>query len=356
MTRTAPSESGKPGYMGGKEAGRTERKLATLEKVGFGMIALAIAELFGIVFVNLIALVPAFVLSMELSNPSYELSLFVPIEIPLFTIEGSWFLLYFVIIIMAIVGSFVWLMRKEGRQWLQIVRHPYENSEELANTATNSFTLIGQLFFALLFFNLLYILGVWVAGSVATAPNLEGGNFRSLLFLLANAAVYEEIVVRVLLLGLPLLIVKGWQQRKLTRGTLKKYLWGGGIELGKVELTVVGLSSVIFGLAHVVSGWGWWKFGQATLGGVILGYLFLRVGLHSSIALHFVIDYLSVFLLLIETFNLLNVPSTALLLGIGMIATIVLWLVASTYYFAMYVHRILRALWKAGFSKDTPTS
>ena len=219
--RMIPNEDGRSGPLRGMEVEPPERSLATLEKVGFGMVALAIAELFGIVFVNLLALVPAFIISLELSNPSFEFSLYLPIEIPLFTIEGIWFLLYFFGIILAIMGSFIWLFLKDGRQWIRIVRYPFQTRGELVNTATNSLTLIGQLFFALLFFNLLYVLGVWVAGSEASTPNLEGGNFRGLLFLLANAAVYEELVVRVLLLGLPLLLVKSWQQRKLTRWVLQ---------------------------------------------------------------------------------------------------------------------------------------
>jgi len=328
----------------------TEQKLTTLEKVGYGIVALAVLEFFLIVLANLIALGPAFLIVLwRVPNPSFEFSLFVPIQIPLFEIDGSFFGIYFFLVIVAIIGSFFWLLRKHGQQGVSICLHPFKNSDFLAKVPENSLILISQLFFALLFFNFLYVLILWAVGSFPTAPDLGGGNFWMLLFLLANAAVYEELIVRVLFIGLPLLVLRGLQQRKLNRGDFKKYLWGGELEIGKLELLLVCVSSVVFGLAHVFSGWGWWKFGQAALGGVILGYLFLRVGLHSSIVLHFSIDYLAVFLVAIEVFNLFVSLSTMFLLGIGLLVTVLLWLVASTYYFAMYSHKALLALRKIVF-------
>ncbi len=319
-----------------------ERQLSTLEKLGFGMTALAMLEFYVIVFINLLALVPAFFLVSEVTNPSFEFSLFIPFRIRLFTIEGAYFLIYFLIIIVVIGGSFFILARNNGRQMMELLIHPFQNSKAIAKISNNHLLMVGQLFFALLFFNVLYVLILAAVGPLPTSPDLGGGQFSQTLFLLANASVYEELIVRVLFIGIPLLIIKGLQKRSLSKSHFKKYIGGGNIEIGKIELILVCISSVIFGLAHVYSGWGSWKFAQATLGGIILGYLYLRVGLHGSVALHFSIDYLAVVLLALESYNLLNQINIMAILGFGLLVTIVLWLVASAYYFMLYVFNTLR--------------
>ncbi len=339
-------------YGSNKDLIGSKRKHTTLEKVGFGIVALAVGEFFLIVFVNLIALVPLlyFILGGT-SSLSFDFSLFVPIRVPLFKLEGNLFISYFVLIIVTIIGSFILLLRKYGQQGLQILRHPINNSDFLSTVSENPLILISQLFFAILCFNFLYVGILWVVGFDITSPNLEGIPFLELLFLLANAAVYEELIIRILFLGLPLLIIRGVQQRKLAKRDIKTYLLGGDIKIGKLELLLLCISSAIFGLAHV-SSWGWWKFGQATLGGIALGYLFLQVGIHSSIALHFSIDYLPIFLILIDVFNLFVNISTAFLFVLGLLVTVLLWLVAITYYFAIYFRKALLALRKIIFSKD----
>ena len=75
----------------------TERQLSTLEKLGFVMTALAMLEFYVIVFINLLALIPAFFLVSEVTNPAFEFSLFIPFRIRLFAIEVACFLIYFLI-------------------------------------------------------------------------------------------------------------------------------------------------------------------------------------------------------------------------------------------------------------------
>ncbi|MFQ6123901.1 MAG: zinc-ribbon domain-containing protein [Candidatus Heimdallarchaeota archaeon] len=339
-------------YKPDKDLTKTERKHTTLEKVGFSIVALAVGEFFLIIFVNLIALIPLFFLILgRASNLSFVFSLFVPLQVPLFELKGSLLMAYFAIIIVVIVSSFLFLFQKHGSQGFRILRHPINNSDFLSGVSDNSLILISQLFFAMFFFNFLYVGILWAIGFDITSPNLEGIPFVELLFLLANAAVYEELIIRVLFLGLPLLIIRSIQQRKFARRDIKPYLLGGGVKIGKLELLVLCVSSAVFGLAHV-SSWGWWKFGQATLGGIALGFLFLRVGLHSSIALHFSIDYLPILLLLIEVYNLLANISTALLFVLGLLATVLLWLVAITYYFIIYFRKVLFAIRSINLQED----
>jgi hypothetical protein len=56
---------------------------------------------------------------------------------------------------------------------------------------------------------------------------------------------------------------------------------------------LIAFSSILFGLAHWLSGAGWdyGKISEAALDGVALGYLYVRYGLHASILFHWVVDY-----------------------------------------------------------------
>ena len=58
---------------------------------------------------------------------------------------------------------------------------------------------------------------------------------------------------------------------------------------------LVALSSILFGLAHYLSGAGWdiGKVSEAALDGVALAYLYVRYGLHASIIFHWAVDYAS---------------------------------------------------------------
>ena len=122
-------------------------------------------------------------------------------------------------------------------------------------------------------------------------------------FLLANASVYEEVVTRFLFLGVPLAMgalalgsppslpegprVPAW--RHLLGGTLR---WDSHRAMIAVAAIFVIASSVIFGLAHV-PGWGWWKFLPTFVGGLAMGYLFVRHGILAAILFHFATDYLA---------------------------------------------------------------
>ena len=130
-----------------------------------------------------------------------------------------------------------------------------------------------------------------------------------LLFSLLNAPVYEELIFRALMIGVPLMagslyfrasnVVRG----RLPRGTMKgrylagslRYVVGGGMSrkasravLLPASLFLV-LSSVIFGLAHA-PGYGDWKVLPAIVAALAMGYLFLRHGLYASILFHFATD------------------------------------------------------------------
>jgi hypothetical protein len=132
------------------------------------------------------------------------------------------------------------------------------------------------------------------------------------MFLLADASVWEEISGRVVLIGLPMFIYHSIQDRK---GVQWKQLVGGSGTFGNGEIFFILLSSVLFGLAHL--GWGPWKVIPTFVHGLLFGYLFVKVGLHASIAMHFLFDYTGFIMEIIGSpgFIFLFVLLTAFLLG-----------------------------------------
>jgi len=112
------------------------------------------------------------------------------------------------------------------------------------------------------------------------------------MFSMANAGVWEEIIARVMYIGVPMTIISLAIHRN--KESLKCLL--GGFEMSKTAVAFIIISGVIFGLAHY-PGWGdqLWKVVTAGIMGMFLGYLFVRFGLYASILLHFVNDYLSSF-------------------------------------------------------------
>ncbi|MCK4614852.1 MAG: CPBP family intramembrane metalloprotease, partial [Thermoplasmata archaeon] len=141
----------------------------------------------------------------------------------------------------------------------------------------------------------------------------------------------EELVDRVLLIGIPLYLIHNYGTRKnrnrpdpnrpediypvpgrrpdlprhdvdnkgllslftsLFRKENRKYFLGGGLELNTQAVLLLFISSMVFSISHI--GWDWTKLIPTFLGGMILGVLFLRKGLHACILLHFAINSFSI--------------------------------------------------------------
>ncbi len=106
------------------------------------------------------------------------------------------------------------------------------------------------------------------------------------MVLLADASVWEEVVARVMFIGIPLLLFHPSRKWGIERF---KVLLGGKGSFGKPEVILILVSSSFFGLAHL--GWGPWKVIPTFVTGALFGYLYIKVGLHAAIAMHFLFDY-----------------------------------------------------------------
>lgn len=121
-----------------------------------------------------------------------------------------------------------------------------------------------------------------------------------MVFLSASTApLIEQLGFRVGIIGVVALMLslgKPW-------GTALKSLWrpAGAYEADEVASdkaavvwVAVALGALAFGLAHVSSGAGWdlGKLPEATYGGLVLGYVYVKYGLHVAVLTHWGIDYL----------------------------------------------------------------
>lgn len=264
----------------------------------------------------------------------FPLILILPVIIKFFTLSGYSLLVFYFFLIGAIVSSCAWVFATSVEGF----------SKELSMTAISRdhsplFETCGLLF-ATLFFSLL----VALLFRTSTSELSGEGTLQESLFQYANASVWEELMVRVLLIGLPLLFVD--LLRRNHKYKWHSYLLGGGFKIGTAEAVLVFVSASIFGYAHYAGGWGAWKIIPASAAGLAFGYLFLRFGLAASILLHFATNYLG---MPIEVFN--NNGLT-IITGLG----ILIWLGFGVIFFAYYVTRVFEFLTGQRMFEGGPTA
>lgn len=219
----------------------------------------------------------------EIVNHSFVLYVVFPILIDVWELSGDVLGVYYLLLVTAILISVAWVLITSARRFLGELLMKAKSRDHSALFD------VCALLFAVLFLNFVIVLILELAGADLGDPT-EESDLWELLFLLANASVYEELVVRVLLLGVPLLIVD--VARKSVRQKLHAYILGGGFAFGIPEIVLVLISSTIFGLAHF-DAWGAWKIFPSAVAGVAFAYLFMKHGLAAAIMLHFGFDYMS---------------------------------------------------------------
>jgi len=226
-------------------------------------------------------------------------------------ISGYAAVVFFLLLAAAIFLSFELLVYREGRSFFRIGTKLL--SEELLEEEErmfddNSFVLIGELFMATIFFNLIYIILLFAMGIDPESPDFDEYHSWELMFGFARASVWEEVVSRIMLIGLPLLVIRKVFGGRSTEGEVPgkedsgggsrsrsyhHYLFGGNLEITPLIAVLIFISSLLFGLAHIGS-WDYHKIVPTIVAGLVMGYLFVRKGVHTSIIFHFAVDYLSV--------------------------------------------------------------
>ncbi len=218
----------------------------------------------------------------DLSTVKFPVFIIIPLPVLLFYLPGYFTALWFGFLIIVFSIFFIIAMVTG------IIK--FENSGLFKITE----------FYALNFFlSTVYIIAVSLIGKPVTLSSSGNVPFYLNMLSLVNAGLYEELITRVLYIGIPLYIYykmkdSEWKQNGKTVRWYKM-IWGGGYKFGKPEITLLIISSLIFGIAHSDS-WSLSKIPQAFMGGLFLGFLYIRYGLYADVLWHFSIDATSALL------------------------------------------------------------
>ena len=257
----------------------------------------------------------------EIVHHEYPLFVVAPVLITFLTLSGDALGIYYLMIVTSILASAAWFFLKGSKGYWAEMTLKAKSREH-----SPVFEVCG-LMFAGLFIDYVIVILLEVWGMSPSRPT-EGSETWDLLFALANASVWEEIITRVLLIGTPLIAVdflrRKWQPR------LRAYVLGGGFKIGFPETILVIVSSSIFGFAHF-EGYGLWKVLPAAISGVMFGYLFLKFGIWASVMLHFGYDYLG---MPTQVFDSSTSLQTVTIVGL------LLWLGLGAIFFVYYLTRI----------------
>ncbi|HYS71474.1 MAG TPA: CPBP family intramembrane glutamic endopeptidase [Thermoplasmata archaeon] len=239
---------------------------------------------------------------------------YVPLPTPIVVYRSqdkAVFLAYYGLVVLAILVAGGYYAYADRKLTWDAIRAPLQSIGARLRSRS-AWLAIAQVWMAVTFFQIAFILFLELAGISPTSPiKITTANAWVFLFELANAGVYEELAFRVLLIGLPMALGSvvlrlleinrggaghgpGSAGRHVA-GSLR-YLLGGTLRADSPRETLVAAwafliaSSAIFGLAHA-PGWGWWKVIPAMAAGLGFGYLFLRHGIGAAMLAHFVNDY-----------------------------------------------------------------
>ena len=127
---------------------------------------------------------------------------------------------------------------------------------------------------------------------IVTTPPL-GGNSLIQFFYVSLAPLLEEFIFRIILIGIPLFVL--YSGRASIRYFVK-CLWSPSslnILDSKKAILLIIFVGISFGFAHIAfsDSWSDGKFAQATAGGIILGWVYLRYGIVVSLLIHWATNY-----------------------------------------------------------------
>ena len=148
-------------------------------------------------------------------------------------------------------------------------------------------------------------------GIVTEPPNTA--NDLILFLQISLAPITEEIGFRLILIGIPLFLIYSHKSsiKFFFKSLCNPYSNLHVYEKRKAIALIIGVG-IFFGIAHVLSGEPWTegKILQASIGGIILGWVYFRYGLAAAIILHWATNYfIYSYLFLISEINGISVQN-----------------------------------------------
>jgi len=127
-----------------------------------------------------------------------------------------------------------------------------------------------------------------------STEQLKASNDLIQFFHLTLAPLVEEFLFRCILIGIPIFLL---YSNRFSFKLLIKSLWKPWNNLEIIEkrkgLLVIFIVGIVFGASHIIFGEGWsaGKFAQASIGGIIIGWVYFRYGLAPAIIIHWATNY-----------------------------------------------------------------
>ena len=207
----------------------------------------------------------------------------VPHLVVLTTIDGTALKIAWLLIAAAVLGS---LAVVAWRTW-RSVRSDSEHASDAV--ARSDLYAVGAVFGATLVIDIALSLIMAAFGESITVPDgMATGTDPEALLDFADAAVWEEVISRLVPMGIPMAVIAFASRRDRPWRMLL-----GGFGISRSVLVLIAISALMFGFAHS-SGWGLTKVAPTFASGLLFGYLYAKVGIHASIAVHFLTDYMAV--------------------------------------------------------------
>lgn len=218
----------------------------------------------------------------HLSDTKTSIIMVVPEVVTLFCISGPVLQGYYILLMAALTACIFWIFYKAYEPVKKLVRD--NDMKSVRDTALFEVTV---LFASLFFLELLFSMVLSAFGeSVGTLPDRETWKW---MFELMEAPVWEEVVTRILYLGVPMMIVTAVRRNK--EKPLWRYIFGG-FRIDRYALFFIFFSAAMFGGGHLTN-WNIWKFFPTFAFGLITGYLFCKYGVYATIVMHFLTNYLN---------------------------------------------------------------
>ena len=164
---------------------------------------------------------------------------------------------------------------------------------------------------------------------ISTLPP-EYTNDLTLFLAITISPITEELGFRVMLIGITLFLIFA---HKSSIKFFFSVLWHPYNNLHimqhKRAISIIIVVGLFFGLAHIISGepWSEGKFAQATISGIIIGWVYYRYGLISAILVHWATNYfIYSYIFFLSDLNQISIQNT---LSHSMIVTLELILIVT---------------------------
>ena len=210
-----------------------------------------------------------------------NLNLVVPVLVRACQLSGPVLDVYWVFILAMFLGSVCLLF------WHSKKAMSSSKETGFARARDTPLYWIGLTFGSSTIVQIVIIILIFGSGSGINIPDLPTDLGQSIM-LYTNAGVWEEIVSRVLLMGVPMVAIAAIKHYRNPLGYLL-----GGFGINKTTIILILISTTFFAIGHV-NGWGWNKVPLVLIGGVVMGWLYARFGLHACIVFHCLTDLMSV--------------------------------------------------------------